>query len=409
MLSVEENERLSKVGDGTPMGNLLRRYWHPIAATVELEREQVLPVRVLGENLVLYRTRRGSYGLIQERCPHRSASLAYGIPHEDGLRCPYHGWLFDASGACLEQPYDDIAEEGGGGSFKDKIRVDAYEVQELGGMVWAYMGPQPAPLLPRLDLLVADGITRKVMITRLPCNWLQCMENSLDPVHFEWLHAHLSNYLAERRGEPPVMKARPHLDIAFDVFDLGIQKRRLLEGQDPETSDDWTTGHPVLLPYTLAVGNNFQIRVPIDDTNTLHIRYETARLGPDEEPQTTVPAFDLPYRREDGSFILDSGAFGQDMMAWVVQGDLTPRHLEHLGVSDRGIIIYRNVLSDAIDAVARGEDPPGVIRDPAVNEPMINIAREGNHLGSYRIEGRSAALVERDVRERSAPAIPTAG
>ena len=153
-------------------------------------------------------------------------------------------------------------------------------------MVWAYMGPQPAPLLPRLDLLVADGITRKVMITRLPCNWLQCMENSLDPVHFEWLHAHLSNYLAESRGEPPVMKARPHLDIAFDVFDLGIQKRRLLEGQDPETSDDWTTGHPVLLPYTLAVGNNFQIRVPIDDTNTLHIRYETARLGEDEEPQT---------------------------------------------------------------------------------------------------------------------------
>ena len=122
-----------------------------------------------------------------------------------------------------------------------------------------------------------------------------------------------------------------------------------------------------------------------------------------------MPAFDLPYKREDGSFILDSGAFGQDMMAWVVQGDLTPRHLEHLGVSDRGIIIYRNVLSDAIDAVARGEDPPGVIRDPAVNEPMINIAREGNHLGSYRIEGRSAALVERDVRERSAPAIPTAG
>ena len=92
------------------------------------------------------------------------------------------------------------------------------------------------------------------------------------------------------------MKARPHLDIAFDVFDLGIQKRRLLEGQDPETSDDWTTGHPVMLPYTLAVGNNFQIRVPIDDTNTLHIRYETARLGPDEEPQTTVPAFDLPYK-----------------------------------------------------------------------------------------------------------------
>ena len=407
MLSVEENERLTHVGAGTPMGSLMRRYWHPIAATVELEREQVLPVRLLGENLVLYRTRRGAYGLIQERCPHRSASLAYGIPHEDGLRCPYHGWLFDRQGACLEQPFDDVAQEDN--TFKDKIRVDAYEVQELGGLVWAYLGPQPAPLLPRLDLLVQDGITRSIAITRLPCNWLQCMENSLDPVHFEWLHAHLSNYLAERMGRAPVMTPRPHLQIAFDVFELGIQKRRLLAGQDPETSDDWTTGHPVLFPYTLAVGNNFQIRVPIDDTNTLHIRYETRKRDPDEGPQTEVPSYDLPYCREDGSFILDSGAFGQDMMAWVVQGPIAPRHLEHLGVSDRGVIIYRNVLSDAIDAVERGEEPPGLIRDPALNEPMINIVREGNHLGSYRVPGSSGALTEREVRARAAPAVPMPG
>lgn len=406
MLTVEENERLTHVGPGTPMGNLMRRYWHPIAATSELEKEQVMAVRVLGENLVLYRSRRGQYGLIQERCPHRSASLAYGIPHDDGLRCPYHGWLFNGEGTCLEQPYDDIAEEGGHGSFKEKITVDAYEVQELGGMIWAYMGPaEKKPLLPRLDLLVQDGITRKIAITKLPCNYLQCMENSLDPVHFEWLHAHLSNYLAERMGREPVMTPRPHLQIAFDVFDLGIQKRRLLEGQDPETSDDWTTGHPILLPYTLAVGNNFQIRVPIDDTNTLHIRYETAPLKDGEAPQTSVPAYDLPYRREDGSYILDSGAFGQDMMAWVVQGPIAPRHLEHLGVSDRGIIIYRNVLSDAIDAVERGEDPPGLITDPAINEPMVYIAREGNHLGSYRIAGQSGALVERELRERAAPVI----
>jgi 5,5'-dehydrodivanillate O-demethylase len=273
-------------------------------------------------------------------------------------------------------------------------------------MIWAYMGPAgKKPLLPRLDLLVQDGITRKVAITRLPCNYLQCMENSLDPVHFEWLHAHLSNYLAEKMGREPVMTPRPHLQIAFDVFDLGIQKRRLLEGQDPETSDDWTTGHPILLPYTLAVGNNFQIRVPIDDTNTLHIRYETAPLKDGEAPQTSVPSFDLPYKREDGTYILDSGAFGQDMMAWVVQGPIAPRHLEHLGVSDRGIIIYRNVLNDAIDAVERGEDPPGLITDAAINEPMIHIAREGNHLGSYRIAGQSGALVERTIRERTAPVI----
>src|SRR5436190_4017297 len=153
MLTVEENERLSKVGPGSPMGELLRRFWQPIATLADIERERVMKVRRLGEDLVLYKSRRDEYGLIQERCPHRSASLAYGIPHDDGLRCPYHGWLFDASGACLEQPYDDIAEEGGAGSFKDKIRADAYELQALGGMVWAYLRPQPAPLPPRLDLL----------------------------------------------------------------------------------------------------------------------------------------------------------------------------------------------------------------------------------------------------------------
>ena len=190
MLTVEENERLSKVGPGSPMGELLRRFWQPIATLADIERERVMKVRRLGEDLVLYKSRRDEYGLIQERCPHRSASLAYGIPHEDGLRCPYHGWLFNGEGTCLEQPYDDIAEEGGGGTFKDKIRVDAYPVETLGGLVFAYMGPpERKPLLPRWPAFVTQGVNRSIGVTDLPCNWLQCMENSLDPVHFEWLRS----------------------------------------------------------------------------------------------------------------------------------------------------------------------------------------------------------------------------
>src|SRR5438552_2174751 len=122
MLTEQENERLTRVGPGTPMGTMMRRYWQPIAATEDIEREEVLPVRILGENLVLYKTTNGELGLIQERCPHRSASLAYGIPDEQGLRCPYHGWYFNAEGTCLEQPYDDIENEGN--TFKDKIHVD---------------------------------------------------------------------------------------------------------------------------------------------------------------------------------------------------------------------------------------------------------------------------------------------
>src|SRR5438105_1787344 len=139
MLTEHDNERISRVGPGTPMGNLLRRYWQPIAAAEDIEREEVLPVRILGENLVLFKTTRGELGLVQERCAHRSASLAYGIPDERGLRCPYHGWLYDGDGRCLDQPYEET--ENPGGNFKDKIRVDAYPVQTLGGLVWAYMGP----------------------------------------------------------------------------------------------------------------------------------------------------------------------------------------------------------------------------------------------------------------------------
>src|ERR1700722_2178046 len=148
MLPGEENERITRVGPGTPMGNLLRRYWHPIAALEDLEREDVLPVRILGENLVLYKTTHGEYGLIQERCPHRSTSLAYGIPDADGIRCAYHGWYFTSSGNCIEQPFDDV--ENPDNTFKDKIHVDAYPVKTLGGLVWTYMGPPDRqPLLPR--------------------------------------------------------------------------------------------------------------------------------------------------------------------------------------------------------------------------------------------------------------------
>ena len=142
MLSKEANERLTRVGMGTPMGELLRRYWHPIATVPELTAEPVLAVTVLGENLALYRTETGDLGLVAQRCPHRGASLAYGIPESDGLRCAYHGWKFDRAGSCLEQP-----AEPKDSTFRERIKIPAYPVQEMGGLIWAYLGPEPAPLL----------------------------------------------------------------------------------------------------------------------------------------------------------------------------------------------------------------------------------------------------------------------
>lgn len=381
MLTIEENERLTRVGPGTPMGNMMRRYWHPITSVEDLEREEVMPVRLLGENLVLFKTNTGKLGLVQERCPHRSTSLAYGIPDDDGLRCPYHGWMFDSQGACIEQPFDDI--ENPDSTFKDKIRVDAYPVEALGGLVWVYMGPLPAPLLPRWDLLVRDDLDRSIGFTELPCNWLQCMENSLDPVHFEWLHANLINYVGKKAGKKPVMFPARHLKIAFDRFQYGIYKRRLLEGDDPETSEDWKVGHPVLFPNTLSVGTSFQIRVPVDDTTTLHLLYRTDPVADPANPKLKI--YDLPYKHENGRYVLET-VIGTDMMAWVTQGDLTPRQHERLGVSDRGIILYRQMLSEGIAAVERGEDPPALVRDPAVNHPWINIARERASLTAYNLK-----------------------
>src|SRR6266508_1913672 len=222
MLTGELNQQLTRVGPGTPCGDLLRRYWWPVAVAAQLDEEPVLPVRLLGESLALYRTPTGAIGLVAQRCPHRGASLAYGIPEDAGLRCPYHGWMFDGTGACLE-----MLAEPPESTFKHRVRIPAYPVQELVGLVFAYLGPEPVPLLPRWDLLVRDDLTREVGICHLPVNWLQAVENAMDPAHLEVLHTRYMNYVMRRRGHEPVAVERHHLKMEFDVWEFGISKRRL--------------------------------------------------------------------------------------------------------------------------------------------------------------------------------------
>jgi 5,5'-dehydrodivanillate O-demethylase len=374
MLSTADNERLARVGPGTPAGNLLRRYWHPIAGVSEMRTAFTKRVRLLGEDLVLFRDRGGRFGLIAEQCPHRRASMAYGIPALDGIRCPYHGWKFDATGACLEQP-----NEPAGSSFKDKVATTAYPVEELAGLLWAYLGPLPAPLIPRLDGFVVPGTIRMLGKAVLPCNWLQIMENSHDPVHTEWLHGHLQEFVEEQRDgiKPTYAISRHHVDIAFEEFPFGIYKRRLMEGQSPD-ADDWRVGHPVFFPTTLAVGSAapnwrmyaFQIRVPIDDENTLHLWFEAYKMREGTPiPQhllDDVPVFDVPYKDANGEFLLDL-LDAQDIMAWVTQGPIAKRDREKLGWTDRGVIMLRKMLEREIAKVEAGEDPMGIIRDEAAN------------------------------------------
>ena len=372
MESVKQNKLLTEVGRGTPMGELMRRYWQPIGAAVDLESKWTKRVRLLGEDLVIFKDRQGRLGLIAEQCPHRRASFAHGIPTENGIRCPYHGWEYNAQGKCIHQP-----NEQDKCAFRDKVSTDAYPVQEMGGMLFAYMGPQPQPLLPRWDGFVAQGTIRIMGRTILPINWLQIMENSLDPVHTEWLHGHHYEFLKEQEGVKVAISTR-HLKIDFKEFEYGMTKHRLLEGHS-EDGDDWKVGHPIVFPNMLAVGNgdeksryySFQMRVPVDDTHTMHLWFN-AYVPPQgvEVPKhllEKVHTYEVPFIDEKGEFIVDN-VDGQDMMAWISQGAIADRSLENLGATDKGIVMYRRMLKREMQKVQAGIDPMGIVRDTARNE-----------------------------------------
>src|SRR5690606_33887965 len=160
-----------------------RRHWHPVAGVDELERDPVKPLRLMGEDLVLYRDGSGTYGLVERHCGHRRADLAYGYVEEHGLRCNYHGWLWAEHGACLAQPFGKVADPRG--RMTDKVRLGAHRVQAGAGMLWAYLGPEAAPLLPDWEPFHWRNGFVQVVFAQVPCNWLQAQENSIDPVHFE--------------------------------------------------------------------------------------------------------------------------------------------------------------------------------------------------------------------------------
>jgi 5,5'-dehydrodivanillate O-demethylase len=372
MLTVQENDRLTRVGAGTPMGDLQRRYWHPIGATEELETAFTKRVRLLGEDLVLYRDRNGKLGLVGEFCPHRHASFYNGIPDVDGIRCSYHGWKFDFAGSCVDQPNE--PEES---TFKDKVRIAGYPVEAMGGMIFAYLGPLPAPILPRWDGFDNENAIRTIGWTHVPCNWLQIMENSVDPVHTEWQHGKYQEFWEEQRGAKYAI-SKHHLKIDFAEFELGMYKRRLLEGAS-EDSDDWKVGHPVLFPNILAVGSGggklwkmqtYQMRVPIDDENSMHYWYTSYAVPKGHEVPAKllarIPYYEVRCKDDNGNTIHDN-IDAQDVMAWTSQGRIFNRTTEALGTTDRGVILYRKMLEREMKKVEAGQDPMNVFRRPGAS------------------------------------------
>ncbi len=364
MLTQQENEELTRVGPGTPMGDVLRHYWYPVAFVRELDDFPVKKVRLLGEDWAVFKTPSGDYGIVDERCPHRGASLAYGIVEDAGLRCGYHGWLFDTAGECVEI----LAEPDSSPKFRAGCGVRAGSAQALGGMVWVHVGDPPAPELPRYEAYVMRG-HRDIGHSMLPCNWLQIMENSVDPYHVEALHGNYFGFIARCQGTPmpESFVANKHEKVAFDPFEHGIIKRRVLEGQS-EDSDDWKIGHPLVFPYKMWVGGNglyqMQIRVPVDDTCTWALFYTVhAPDGLEFGDDLGVVDYEFPWIDKHGRHIVDF-IEGQDIMAWVTQGPVADRANERITKSDVGIIACRRMFREAMAAVKRGEDPVAVVRQP---------------------------------------------
>jgi len=394
VLTREDNELLTRVGPGTPCGELMRRYWHPILPEAKLRENTVQKVTILCEELVLYRDRKGALGLIAPRCPHRAVHLQFGIPEHEGLRCPYHGWMFDETGRCVEQPLEPPDS-----TFKEKIRITSYPVQEMGGLIWAYLGPAPVPLLPRWDLFAREPGFRQITGHWLPCNWLQVMENRGDLGHAIYLHGRLFQYALERKGTlTDDAQARYNATMrqqgerlgkgVFPVYrpiynEFGFTKGTRDSDQSVETPS-WRYGvNPILFPYLLGFmpyrntgyRKLYQCGVPIDDTTTWHFSYNLFDFPPEVEMprQEFVPYYEVPLTDESGEHMLDY-VLAQDMVAWYAQGEIADRTKEHLGVSDRNVLEYRKLLKREIGKVKQGGEPINVFWDAAkADRPELRI------------------------------------
>lgn len=363
MLSVEENKRMTETGKGTPMGELLRRYWHPIAAATEFEDRSTKPVRLLSEDLVLYKDRSGTYGLLALHCAHRRADLSYGFVEDCGLRCSYHGWAYDENGNCVSAPFEDSVA--GNTRFREQIMQTAYPVEEKAGMIFAYLGPSPAPLCPNWESFGWENGFAQIVLAPLDCNWLQAAENNIDPVHFEWLH---SNWSLRQRGETGPY-APTHLKIDFEEWEHGFGYRRVVENT---TEADFASMLPrlAIMPNVFVPGgSHFEYRVPIDDTHTLSLIWAWAPVPVEQQPyiQRRIPHWNAKITDPVTGRWISSHVINQDTIAWIGQGQLADRENEHLGRSDVGVVLFRRRLAEDLLRVERGEDPSGVIRDPDQN------------------------------------------
>jgi 5,5'-dehydrodivanillate O-demethylase len=298
------------------------------------------------------------------------------MPEPEGLRCPYHGSLYDRQGRCLVRAGVSVSNS----EEADRYSISAYPVQELGGLIFAYLGPEPVPLLPRWVQLVEERVVRAISSTVIPCNWLQCMENALDGRHVSWLHGYYGNYLLERKGrqdeQRPVRSLRTY---AWERFEHGLM--RIHAGTDDPPAR-------LVFPMMTPGGpGSMLMRVPLDDTHTWGLEYLALRFPPEADVpvQETVPVFSAPITSVDSQGypdwpdwpeggvtplqrVLEWGRpGGQDHAMWLARGTIADRSSEEPDSGDVGAYVFRELLEENVQRIERGEDPIGVMRDPTKN------------------------------------------
>ena len=368
MLSLEENERFTRVGPGTPCGEMMRRYWWPVGFADEIKGQRPRKVKLLGEEFVLFRDGSGAIGMLDLLCAHRRTSLALGRVEDQGLRCCYHGWLFGADGRCLDQPCEEPDS-----NFKDKVRQRAHPTRVAAGIVFAYIGPEPVPLLPKYDLLTRN-VGKRVLFTNLNhCNWLQAVENAADVSHIPWLHAGPYPGFAAKRPKVTWERNRfgLHWEISIEGYNDVNAGDVIFPNGNRFASSRIGQAWSALKDRDMDARQNLLYRVPEDDVTLrnyfLALYDEGDTLVQVTQGDRAVVAGEYAHV-DDGWWDIDSR--DQDRAAVEGQGPITDRSLERLAPSDKGVIMFRQMLREAIEDVAAGRDPIGVIRAAEDDKPI---------------------------------------
>ncbi len=405
-MTQEENDLLTRVGPGTPAGELLRRYWQPIALCEELPQGSApIPIKILGEDLVLFRDDKSRVGLLALHCSHRGADLSYGRVEDGGLRCIYHGWLYDVEGRCLDQP-----GEPNGGEHRQSICHLAYPCVEMAGLVFTYMGPDKPPLLPNYEALGAPEERRFIRKYFQECSYLQGNEGNIDPVHLSFLHRQFKEDPDDRRRSlgvrgtqlsPDYLYGQDHTpSIEVEVTDFGV---RIFAVRRTGADQIFLRVSNFILPNLCAVpgeagadGYNINWHVPVDDTHHWKYMLTFRRSAPlnrevmgKRNASETSPNYRL-LRSKGNRYLQDreemkTRAYGgmggifpvHDGYATESQGPIQDRTNEHLSSTDKAIVAERKLLQNAMKDVQEGREAPHVIRDAEMNRfPHIQVLSE---------------------------------